>query len=87
MARTNQRGGSRYEIVLQARLGTRSARLFEEFEQEEIPGDGVILRGTIADQAALHGVLGRIRDLGISLTAVRLLEEQLGPDDEPLPGA
>ena len=87
MARTNPRAGGRYEIVLQTRLGTRSAGLFEEFEQEEIPGDGVILRGTVADQAALHGVLGRIRNLGISLAAVRLLDERSCPDDEPPPGA
>ncbi len=73
--------------MLRTRLGTRSARLFEEFEQQEIPGDGVILRGVVADQAALHGVLGRIRDLGISLVAVRLLDDPPGWGDEPPPGA
>lgn len=30
-----------------------------------------ILTGEIADQSALHGVLDKIRDLGLSLTSVR----------------
>ncbi len=83
MANANRRAGGRYEIVLQTRLGARSARWFEGFEQQGIPAGGVILRGFIEDQAALHGVLGRIRDLGISLVSVRLLDG----DDEPSSGA
>jgi hypothetical protein len=87
VANTNRRAGSRYEIVLRTRLGTRSARLFEEFEQHEIPGDGVMLRGRVADQAALHGVLGRIRDLGLSLVAVRLLDDDAEREDDAPAGA
>ncbi len=79
----NPAAGSRYEIVLQTRLGGRSARLFETFEQEEIPGDGMILRGHLADQAALHGVLGRIRDLGVTLVAVRVLDEAPAHEGRP----
>jgi hypothetical protein len=32
------------------------------------------LSGTVADQAALHGVLARIRDLGLPLLSVECLE-------------
>ena len=64
--------GDRYEIVIGKRLGSRSARAFERFELVEIPGDGMLLRGRVTDQAALHGVLAQIRDLGISLVSVRL---------------
>jgi hypothetical protein len=74
-------GGTQYEIVLGRRLGGRSARVFEGFELLEIPGDGMLLRGRVADQAALHGVLARIRDLGIPLLEVRHTE-----DDQQLAG-
>jgi len=64
--------GDRYEIVIGKRLGSRSARAFERFELVEIPDDGMLLRGLVPDQAALHGVLAQIRDLGIPLVSVRL---------------
>jgi hypothetical protein len=62
----------RCEIVIGKRLGPRSARAFAGFELVEIPGDGTLLRGRVPDQAALHGVLAQIRDLGIPLVSVRL---------------
>ena len=34
-----------------------------------------ILSGAVIDQAALHGVLNRIRDLGLTLTLVRQTED------------
>jgi hypothetical protein len=68
-----------YEIVISRRLGSRSARQFDGFDLVEVEGDGMVLRGPIADQAALHGVLGRIRDLGIPLLAVR----QVARSDQP----
>lgn len=71
-------GGTQYEIVLGRRLGGRSARAFEGFELTEIPGDGMMLRGRVGDQAALHGVLARIRDLGIPLLVVRRTEDDEG---------
>jgi hypothetical protein len=76
-------GGDRYEIVLGQRLGARSAARFDDLELVAIPGDGMLLRGTFADQAALHGVLARIRDLGVPLLAVRRIDP---PGDEPDPG-
>ncbi|MBL8927711.1 MAG: hypothetical protein JNM77_15990 [Pseudonocardia sp.] len=32
-----------------------------------------VLRGPVVDQAALHGVLARIRDLGLPLVSVRII--------------
>ena len=36
--------------------------------------DETIIRGTVADQAALHSLLTRIRDLGLPLIAVNQIE-------------
>jgi hypothetical protein len=37
--------------------------------------DETILSGTVVDQAQLYGLLARLRDLGMSLTSVNLLDE------------
>jgi hypothetical protein len=40
-------------------------------------GDGeTVIVGPVDDQAALHGVLARIRDLGLPLLAVRALDDR-----------
>jgi hypothetical protein len=46
------------------------------FDQMEISteGDQTILTGPVADQAALHGLLIRIRDLNLTLLSVERLE-------------
>ncbi len=46
------------------------------FEQMTISteGDQTILTGPVADQAALHGLFTRIRDLNLTLLAVERLE-------------
>lgn len=60
-----------YEIVVGARLGRRWADAFDGFEMQD-GGDGTtVLRGAPHDQSALFGVLGRVRDLGVPLLAVR----------------
>jgi hypothetical protein len=56
-------------IEVEQRLGPGLAALFPEFTLTTV-GDHTLLRGSLPDQAALHGVLGRIRDLGLTLIAV-----------------
>ena len=70
-----------YELVIGKQLGSRSARAFEGWEQIRIPGDGMLLRGVVPDQAALHGALARIRDLGIPLVSVRRTVSLRGSDE------
>jgi hypothetical protein len=43
-----------------------------------------ILRGPLADQAALHGVLAKIRDMNLPLISVS--QEVTGSNDEPQSG-
>lgn len=60
-----------YEIRLKGRLDDRWAAWFEGLSIESAPDGVTVLRGHIPDQAALHGVLARLRDLGIPLISVQ----------------
>ena len=59
-----------YEIRLQGRLDERWASWFDGMTIEAAPGGVTVLRGHVVDQAALHGVLARLRDLGLPLISV-----------------
>ena len=70
-------GPVRYEIRLKGRLEPRRADWFDGLALT-IDSDGTTaLRGVIADQAALHGLLQRLRDVGLPLISVT----PLAPDD------
>lgn len=60
-----------YEIRFQGHLGERRARWFEGMEISQIDNGDTLLRGPLPDQSALHGMLNRIRDLGLVLVSVR----------------
>jgi hypothetical protein len=59
----------RYRVVVRGRLGEHVAAAFDQFELESRPGESA-LTGTFADQAQLHGLLDRLRDLGIQLISI-----------------
>ena len=72
--------GGDYEIVVGASLETDWSRWFSGFEVTP-EGPNTRLLGSVADQAALHGLLGRLRDLGIPILSVRRLTDQPGEED------
>ena len=41
---------------------------------ENCPDGTALLRGQVADQSELHGILDRLRDLGLALVTVRATE-------------
>ncbi len=51
---------------------------FDGFTITNIENGEAILSGAIVDQAALHGVLMKVRDLGLPLIAVNRVEPLLG---------
>ena len=60
----------RYEIRLTGHLDARWAAWFDGLTLVQ-EGDGTtVISGPIADQAALHGLLQRVRDLGLPLVSV-----------------
>ncbi len=60
-----------YILRLQGRLDPRWSSWFDGMQviYTEATGE-TVLTGTVADQAALHGLLARIRDLNLELISV-----------------
>jgi hypothetical protein len=65
-----------YEIKIKGHLDDRWADWFEGMTFTHESDGNTTLCGPVADQAALHGILNGIRDLGLSLISV----QQVDPD-------
>jgi hypothetical protein len=70
-----------YQICLEGILDDRWLRWFEGLEVTSSADDQTIIRGEF-DQSALHGLLNRIRDLGITLISVQCYPIQTEPAQE-----
>ena len=68
-----------YEIRVDGHLGTRWAAWFDGLAVTSESDGTTVLRGPIVDQAALHGLLQKLRDVGIPLISLR----QVPPDKAP----
>ena len=62
-----------YEIRLKGHLENRWAAWFEGLTITALDNGETLLTGPVVDQAALHGVLRKVRDLGIPLLSVTLV--------------
>ncbi len=63
-----------YEIRVAEHLEERWAKWFGDLEiVHPAQSDETILRGMMADQAVLFGILSKIRDLGLTLISVQRL--------------
>ena len=60
-----------YEIRIEGHMSSSWSPWFEGLCMRLEESGETVLWGPVADQAALHGVLMRIRDLGLPLVAVR----------------
>jgi hypothetical protein len=69
-ARADGHGPGRYEIRLKGHLDPRRAAWFDGLRLTHERDGTTLLRGPVADQAALHGLLRRVRDLGLPLVSV-----------------
>lgn len=66
-----------YQVRVAERLDERWVKWFGDLEIIQTEHGETILCGVMADQPALFGVVGRIRDLGLTLISVQRLSSDL----------
>ncbi len=66
-----------YEIRVTGHLDDSWSEWFEDLRLTREANGETVLSGPIADQAALHGLLVKVRDLGLLLLAVNRVEPGL----------
>ena len=72
-------GAGIYEIRVSGLLHERWAAWFDGLTVTQ--GDGItVISGTLPDQAALHGLLQRVRDLGMPLISVTEVDADQSPE-------
>lgn len=60
-----------YEIVIRGRLRPEWSSWFNDMTIDSTENGDTILTGPVRDQAALHGILNRIRDLNLTLIEIK----------------
>jgi len=75
----------RYEIRLKGHLDTRWAAWFDGLSLTKERDGSTLIHGLVADQAALHGLLQKVRDVGLPLVSVTQVEPAR-PDEPYEPG-
>ena len=65
----------RCEIRVEGILDERWSSWFDGLDIRSDGEDVTVISGRVADQAALHGLLSRVHDLGLALISVRRVED------------
>jgi hypothetical protein len=90
MTTTNESTGTgaeagEYEIRLQGRLDARWGAWFEGLSLGPDRFGATLIYGPVTDQAALHGLLQKVRDLGLPLISVTRIGTEPGSPTNHLP--
>ena len=72
-----------YQIRVKGRLGPRWTDWFEGLTITPAGNGDTLLTGPVVDQAALHGLLRRVRDLGLPLLSVMHVEADQAQEANP----
>ena len=64
----------RYEIRIKGHLETRWTAWFDGFSLTHHSDGSTVIHGRVVDQAALHGLLQKVRDVGLPLISVRRVD-------------
>ena len=76
-------GSSRYEICIKGHLSSRWASRFDGMTLTAQDDGTTLIEGLIVDQAALHGLLNRLSDLGLPLLSVTQVDPAASTDHIP----
>lgn len=71
------RGGDaapQYELRLDGHIDDRWTAWFDDLTLIREEDGTTTLRGPVLDQAALHGLLAKVRDLGVTLISVEVID-------------
>jgi hypothetical protein len=63
-----------YRIIVRGHLDSKWVDWFDGFEIIPQADNVTLLQGLVNDQAALHGLLAKIRDLGLFLLSVNYID-------------
>ena len=74
-------GAGEYEIRLKGHLASRWAAWFDGLTLTRESEGTTLIAGRVTDQAALHGLLQKVRDIGLPLVSVI----QVNPDQPSNP--
>lgn len=66
----------RYEIRIDGVLDERWSAWFDGLQITSEPGGVTVMAGPVIDQAALHSLLAKVRDLGLPLISVRRIDPE-----------
>ena len=64
-----------YQIRIGGQLGAQWAEWFDQLTLTQADNGDTLLTGLVVDQAALHGLLRKVRDLGLPLISVTQLQK------------
>ncbi len=81
MIRPPQHPPARYELRVQGHLDASWSAWFGGLTLTQDADGTTTLCGVMADQAELHGLLARVRDVGATLLSVTAVEGVPGPED------
>jgi hypothetical protein len=65
-----------YQIKVQGQIDPKLSAWFFDFAITHSTDGNSLLTGTVIDQAALHGVLIRCRDLGVTIISINPFEKE-----------
>lgn len=76
---------ARYEIRIRGHLNTRWATQLEGMNLTATEDGTTLIAGLVTDQAALHGLLTKLRDIGLQVLSVNMASPHAPPIAEDRP--